>query len=451
MTWPDAARVETSLPAANVGASRSAGELAGLEPVEEGLPLRVRRGPRVEVLLPGGARLGGAILQLAGVRDHVVGDDEALLRIEAEHLLRRGQLVGAERGPVDLAGVLLAGARPADDRLQDDHRRLRRLALRGLDRRVQLGHVFDVLAGLLPVDGLHLPAVRLVALGDVFGERDVRVVFDRDLVRVVDRDEVAELLVAGEAGCLGGDALLQVAVTGDHVDEVVERARAGSGLGVEQPALVARRVREADGGGEALTQRAGRDLDALRVAVLGVPRSERAPRAEGLEVAELETEAAEVQLHVLGERRVPRREDEPVTAQPVGIGRVVTQHALIQQVRRRRQAHRRAGVAVADLLHGIGGQHAGGVHRAPIDVFPVQDGVQLGHAVAFLQERPRRSVASKRRGRGSANRARVCASSISKRYAVGAMHDADRQRLDAWGMVGGCPRRPSAVRGHDVD
>ena len=183
--------------------------------------------------------------------------------------------------------------------------------------RVQLGDVLDVLAGLLPVDGLHVPAVRLVALGDVFGEGDVGVVLDGDLVGVVDHDEVAELLVAGERGGLAGHALLQVAVAGDDVDEVVERARAGCGVGVEQAALVARRVGEADGRREPLPERAGGDLDAVGVPVLGVAGGLGAPRAQRLQVVELEAEAAEVELHVLRQRAVARGEDEPVASEPV--------------------------------------------------------------------------------------------------------------------------------------
>ena len=50
---------------------------------------------------------------------------------------------------------------------------------------------------------LHVPAVGLVALGDVLGERDVGVVLDRDPVVVVDQREVAELLGAGDRGGLG--------------------------------------------------------------------------------------------------------------------------------------------------------------------------------------------------------------------------------------------------------
>src|SRR5690606_16443902 len=96
---------------------------------------------------------------------------------------------------------------------------------------------------------------------------------------------------------LARHALLQVAVAGDDVHEVVERALAGGSLGVEQAALVARRVREAHGRRETLAQGTGRDLDAVGLAVLGVARGLGTPGAQRLEIVELETETAEVQLH----------------------------------------------------------------------------------------------------------------------------------------------------------
>ena len=56
-------------------------------------------------------------------------------------------------------------------------------------------HVLDVLGLVVgPVDRLHVPAVGLVALADVLGQRDVGVVLDRDPVGVVDDGEVPELL-----------------------------------------------------------------------------------------------------------------------------------------------------------------------------------------------------------------------------------------------------------------
>ena len=199
-------------------------------------------------------------------------------------------------------------------------------------------------------------------------------------------DEVAELLVAGERRRLGGDALLQVAVRRDDVDEVIERRFAGRGIRIEQTPLVAGGVGEADGGREALAERAGGDLDTVGVAELGVAGGQRPPGAQRLQVVELEPEAAEVQLHVLRQRRVAGREDEPVAAGPVHIGRIVAHDALVQQVGGGSEAHRRARVTVADLLHGVCRQDAGGVHRAPIDFIPTQ----FRHPVAFLEVAPRR-------------------------------------------------------------
>ena len=105
------------------------------------------------------------------------------------------------------------------------------------------------------------------------------------------------------------------------VDVVVERAGARGGVRVEQAALEALGVGEADGGGEALAERAGGDLDAVGVAVLGVARGLRAPGAQRLEVVELEAVAAEVELHVLGQRAVAGRQDEAVAADPLVVAR----------------------------------------------------------------------------------------------------------------------------------
>ena len=330
--------------------------VGGRPGVEPGLPLRVRRGPALD--------------GLAGVRENGVVDLEGLLGVEAEHLLDGGELLGTERRSVDAARVLLARARPADDRLQDDERRLVGLALRRLDRRVELGDVLDVVAGLLPVDGLHVPVVGLVALRDVFRERDVGVVLDRDLVRVVDDDEVAELLVAGERGGLAGHALLEVAIARDDVDVVVEGAGARGCVRVEQAALVAGGVGESDGRGESLAERPGGDLDAVGVAVLGVAGGLRTPGAQGLEVVELEAVAGEEQLDVLGQRAVPGRQDETVATQPLVIVRIAAHDLLEQQVRGGSQAHRGAGVAVAHLLHGVGGENTCRVHRLVVERVP---------------------------------------------------------------------------------
>jgi len=84
-----------------------------------------------------------------------------------------------------------------------------------------------------------VPAIGLVPLAHVLGERDVGVVLDGDVVLVVDQRQVAQLLVPGKGTGLVGDALHDVAVGGDHVDVVVEGAGTGCGIRVEQTALAA--------------------------------------------------------------------------------------------------------------------------------------------------------------------------------------------------------------------
>ena len=121
---------------------------------------------------------------------------------------------------------------------------------------------------------------------------------------------------------------------------------------------------------DALAERTGGDLHALGVAVLGVAGGLGVPGPQRLEVVELEPEAAEVELDVQGQAGVAAGQHEPVPARPVRVGRVVPHHLLEQQVRHRGQAHRGAGVAVADLLHRVGGQHANGVDGPGVQVGP---------------------------------------------------------------------------------
>ena len=103
----------------------------------------------------------------------------------------------------------------------------------------------------------------------------------------------------------------------------------------------------------------------------GWPGVLRLPRAQRLDVAELEAEAAQVQLDVEGQAGVPAGQHEAVAAQPVHVAGVVAHLALEQRVGQRREAHRRAGVAVADLLHRIGRQHPDGVDGVRVHVGPV--------------------------------------------------------------------------------
>ncbi len=85
----------------------------------------------------------------------------------------------------------------------------------------------------------------------------------------------------GERGGFGGDALHEVAVRGQNPGAVVEERFAPL---VETRRELLARDRHADGGGEALAERAGRRLDARRVAVLRMPGGLRVELAETLEL-----------------------------------------------------------------------------------------------------------------------------------------------------------------------
>ena len=243
-------------------------------------------------------------------------------------------------------------------------------ALAAVERGVQRGDVDVAVGGGL--DALDVPAVRLVPLQHVLGEGGRRVALDGDVVVVVEKDEVAELLVAGERGRLGGDALLQVAVGDDRPDGVVEGGLALGRLGVEQAALVAGGHRHAHRVGDALAERSGGRLHTRRVPVLGVAGRLGAVRAERLEVVQLQLVPGEEELGVEGQRRVAGGEHEAVTAGPLRVGRVVPHHLLKDRVRGRRQAHRGARVAVPDLLHRVGRQNAGGVDGTPVEFGPLE-------------------------------------------------------------------------------
>ena len=88
---------------------------------------------------------------------------------------------------------------------------------------------------------------------------------------------------------------------------VVEDGLAQRRVGIQQAVHAAGVHGETDGRRNARSQRSGRDLHALRVSVLGVAGRERARGAQLLDVLQLEAEAREVELNVLGEGRVPRR------------------------------------------------------------------------------------------------------------------------------------------------
>lgn len=66
-----------------------------------------------------------------------------------------------------------------------------------------------------------------------------------------------------------------------------------------------------------------------------------------------------------------RGEYEPVASGPLRVGRVVPHQLLEEHVGGGGQAHRRTGMAVADLLYGIHGQDTDGIDRLAVQVGPL--------------------------------------------------------------------------------
>ena len=245
--------------------------------------------------------------------------------------------------------------------LAGDHGRdrlLRRPAYRGGD-----------LAVIVAVDRLDGPAGRLEAQHLVAGLGDGRRAVDGGVVVVEQHGQLGELQTAGEADRLLADALHQAAVAGDDpgavIDQVVAVAGVHRTLGHGQP----------DGGGDALAQRAGGDLDARGVAVLWVAGGVAAPLTEVADLVHRHgLEAGQVQQTVDQHRGVAGRQHEAVAVGPVRLVRVVAQELRPQHGGHVGQAHRGA------LVAGLGG--VDGVHREDADGVGHLHGAD-GHGGAF--------------------------------------------------------------------
>ena len=116
---------------------------------------------------------------------------------------------------------------------------------------------------------------------------------------------------------------------------------------------------------------AGGHLHTVSVTVLRVARCERSPGTEILNVLQLQSAAAEVQLDILSEGRVATGEDESVATNPLWVLRVETHHPLVEGVGERGKTHRSTGVAGTALLDGVGSEQASSVDSFAIEVCPI--------------------------------------------------------------------------------
>ncbi len=123
--------------------------------------------------------------------------------------------------------------------------------------------------------------------------------------------------------------------------------------------------READAVGEALAERPRRRLHSRRVPELRMARGRGAPLAEAAQLVERQVVAREVERGVLEHRRMAGGEDEAVAVRPGRVGRVVAHDVAVEQVRDRRERHRRTRMPRVRGLDGVHRQGADRVDRQP--------------------------------------------------------------------------------------
>jgi hypothetical protein len=300
-----------------------------------------------EALLPGLARLAAAFPGLLPVAVDVVRHHEGLV-LPAHGLAGVGDLVVEQRVAVAVGVAFLAARAFRDLGLAGDHGRpvLARRPLQGLGD----------LAMVVAVHRLDRPAGGLEARDLVARLRDGRLAVDGGVVVVEQDGELGKLQAARQADRLVADPFHQATVAGDHpgavVDEIIAEAGGQMTLGHGH----------ADGGGEALAQRAGSRLDAGRVAILGMAGG---VGAELPEVADLVhrhgLEAGQVEQGVDQHRAVAGREHEAVAVGPAGLRGVILQEPAPEHGGHVGHAHGHALVAGPGLVDGVHGQDADGV------------------------------------------------------------------------------------------
>ncbi len=127
------------------------------------------------------------------------------------------------------------------------------------------------------LNGLRVPAIRFEALGAIFREGDVGRSGKRDVVVVIEADQLAEPQMTRERRGLGRYAFHQIAVADQHISVMIHDL-------VFRTVVVCGEIGFCDGQtdaiGEALAQRTGRCLHPRRQSALGMSRTFAAPLAK---------------------------------------------------------------------------------------------------------------------------------------------------------------------------
>ncbi len=251
---------------------------------------------------------------------------------------------------VRLGGAGDFGDAFADERAGDDELRLAVVLLLGAAE--GLLHGIEIVA----VHDGDVPADRLVDLRRVFALGELGHGVERDVVGIVNQDEVVEGVVRRERDRLTRHAFLEAAVARECDDVVVEN-RVVRRVVFRRGHLAAER--EADGVADALAERAGGAFDARGFMKLRMPRRDAVKLAEIRDLLDGQIVAREVEPAIEEHGAVARREDEAVAVEPARVRRVALERLAEEHRAHFRRAERQAEVAGVAFVHGVHGETAG--------------------------------------------------------------------------------------------
>ena len=156
--------------------------------------------------------------------------------------------------------------------------------------------------------------------------------------------------------------LHHVAIAGDEIHVVVDDLL----VAIENGAEVRLPNSHSDGVANSLSERAGSRLDSGCVAKLGMSRRLALPLPELLQVIESEIIAREIENTVQQHRRVAGGQDEAIAIEPARIRGIVAQVLRPENVGKRRERHRRAGMSRVRFLNSI---HRENSDRVDTEIF----------------------------------------------------------------------------------